>query len=281
MVIKQSRLMRTEWWPQPHRREISMYFELDDQAIDATIVPIIMYDEGLGTPSDRETHPENAAFAVFADPNCYINSRVDNMFCELTFSLTSKAIDDNIPAISVSFMPIHTAFKEDYIAIDELSSFEVQDILELQTEATDRQGFPLYAGTDLPEPFANSADVGTSVPGLSVDDSIEGVAFNSGQFYDALHYQTIEGKLKKVQSGLKWLTLTPNRPIAKIRIHQKSKTKRMNEYTFFGLLINVPVTGFFRQVAAAGDITAATNYVRADVKYRYNEWNQDFNFKKV
>ncbi len=199
----------------------------------------------------------------------------------MTFSLTSKAIDENIPAISVSFLVIAMAFKEDYIAIDELTSIEVQDELEMQTESTDRQGYPLYNGTNLPMPFATASDVGTLVPGLSVDDAVEGVSFNSATFYDALHYLTIEGKMKKVQSGLKWLTLTPNRPFAKIRIHQKSKTKRMNEYASLCVLINVPETGRFDQLAAVGDITAATNYVRADLVYRYNEWNPDFNFKKV
>ena len=62
--------------------------------------------------------------------------------------------------------------------------------------------------TDLPEPFTNAGDVGTLVPGLTADDSIEGVTFSNTAYYDALHYQTIEGKLKKVQSGLK--RLTPN-----------------------------------------------------------------------
>ncbi len=281
MTIKQSRLMRTEWWPQPHGRQASVYFELDNTVIDTTIFPIMMYDEGLGTPSAQETHPENAAFAITAEPNCFVNSRVDRINCQVRLSLTSKALDDNLPAVRMAFMPIHMNFKEDYIAIDELTSIEVQDEIEMQTESTDRQGYPLYNGTDLPEVVAGTGIIGTNVPGLTTDQKIEGVAFNDFTFYNALHYLTIEGKLKTVIGGLKWLTLTPNRPVATVNIHQHNSTKRMNEYAFRGVMVHVPEVGGFNQIVATGDITAATNYVRCDVWYRYNEWNPDFIFQKV
>ncbi len=280
-VIKQSRLMRTEWWPQPHTRGASIMFELDNAAIDTTTFPIIIHDEGLGTPSAIETHPENAAFVVSNDPNCHVNSRVDNIFAQLRLSLTSKAIDDNLTAVRCAFMVQALAFKEDYIAIDELSSLEVQDILELQTESTDRQGGPLYTGTDMPAAYTGSDSVGAAVPFLTTDDNLEAVAFIDSQYYNSIHYLTIEGKMKKVQSGLKWLTLTPNRPTATIRIHQKSSTKRMNEYAFLGCMVHVPVVDSEKQIPLTADITAATNYVRCDFRYRYNEWNPDFNFKKV
>lgn len=273
--------MRTKWWPQPHSRRVALMFELDNAVIDSTILPIAFYDEGLGTPSALETNPENAAFAISTDPNCFVGSRVNLVTAKLRFALTSKAIDDNIPSIRMAFMPLNLSFLEDYTAVDELTSIDVKDVLELQTESTDRQGGALYAGTDIPAAYTGSDSLGTGVPFLTVDDNAEGVAFNANVFYNAIHYHTIAGKLKTVQRGLKWLTLTPNRPIASINIRLASKSKRMNPYNYFGVLVHVPAVGNEHQNPVTADITAATNYVRMDFAYRYNEWNQDFNFKKI
>ncbi len=278
MTLKRNRRMtKMETYANPHVLLHSMFFELDNAAIDTTIYPLMNYDEGRGAPSALETNPQNASFVVDTSPNCFINSRVDKITSSLKFSLTSKAIDDNIPAIQVSFMLIKMAFKEGYIAIDELTSEEVQDVLELQTESTDRQGFPLYNGTKIVEKFSGSATLHANVDGLTTTQVIEGVTFSESTFYNALHYKTTSGMLKSSTRGLKWLTLTPNRPVAKVTLHIDSKVKRMNEYTFYGLLINVPIASSQYQIPVTADITAATNYVSVDVNCRYNEWNLEFN----
>ncbi len=276
-------MMKTTWWPQPHYDYVAMSFELDDATIDSTIVPLLRYDEGLGSPSAQETHPENAAFATRNSDGCFVNSRVNRMFTELQLSLTSHFRDDNLMGVKIAFSVIKLAFKEDYIAIDELTSVEVQDVLEMQTESTDRQGFPLWANADMAEPSTNHGNLAADVPGLTTDASIEGVAFDEALFYDAIHYYTISNKLKNAQRGLKWITLNDNRPYARIRINIDSKVKRMNEYTFFGLLLHCPIAGDGNgtQIVFADEITAATKYVTATVRSRFNEWNEDFNFKKI
>ncbi len=281
-LSKQRRLMKTEWFAQPHDMRHSFFFELDDETLNSTIYPIAMYDEGRGTPSANESNPENSAFLVDNNPNCFVNSRVDNVFCSLKFSMTSKAIDDNLPVIRFAVMPIHTAFIDAYTAIDELTSLEIQDVLMMQTESTDRQGFPLYiADKKMVPKFSGSNLMNSLVPGLTTTQQLESVAFATNSYYDMLHYLTNGAKLKSVQSGLKWYTVTPNRPTKEIRIHIKSNVKRMNEFTFFGALIHVPTVDTFNQPLVTGDITAATNYLLCDIHCRFNEWNQDFNFKKV
>ncbi len=168
MVIK-TRLMRTEWRPRPHDMQHAWNHGLETGVVNqTTIYPICMYDEGLGTPSAYESHPENAAFVAAAEPNCFVNSRVDKISCILSFALTKAAIEtDKVKIVRVAFMPIFMAFKEDYIAIDELTSIETQDVLEMQTEAPDRQGFPLYNTVKLVEKFTGSAVLAANVPGLT------------------------------------------------------------------------------------------------------------------
>ncbi len=280
-MATKTKLMKSLWHPRPHDSEGSLSFELDDATIDTTILPIAMYDEGLGAPSAYEANPQHASFVVTDDPNCFVESRVDRVFCRLKWGITSKFIDDNIPAVRCFYMPLFLAFKEDYIAVDELSNLKIQDTLELQTEATDRQGYPLYNGTDMTDKFGSSAHVGLNVPGLTADSGLEGITFTLNQYYDMLHYLRNSGKLKSVQGGIKWFTLTPNKPVATIDIRIRSSVKRMNEYTFFGVMIGCPVVDTADQIPVTADITAATRYVFCDWQIRFNEWNEDFYMKMV
>ncbi len=283
MALRVKQFTKVEMYAQPHQIGRQFAFELDDATLDSTIVPFAFYDEGMGAPTALETHPENAAFVVVAhQANCFINSRINLVLANLRFALTSKAIDDNLPAIRMAFMPIHMAFIDDYTAIDELSTLEVQDVLEMQTESTDNQGGPLYvAATDLPEPTASSAVYATTTPFLDTDTGLEAVAFSSGNFYNMLHFMTNSGKLKATQSGLRWFTLTPNRPVKEFDIGIVPKVKRMNKFTYFGCLIHVPILSNNDQVVAGGDVTAATQYVTCTSRVRYSEWNIDFNSRKV
>ncbi len=108
--------------------------------------------------------------------------------------------------------------------------------------------------------------------------NLEGVAFIDGNYYDNLNYFTTSKKLMKCQGGLKWGTLSRNKPSVKIKIRMRPKTKRMVPYSFFGVLVYVPIAGNAKQNMAIGDTTDIT-HVYARMHIRYNEWNQDFDMK--
>ncbi len=283
MVLRVKQFTKVEMYGQPHDLRYACAFEFDDETLNSTILPIAFYDEGLGSPTALETHPENAAFAVVVNQaNCFINSRINIVLAELRLSITSKFIDDNLPAIKIAFMPIHMAFIDDYTAIDELSTLEVQDVLEMQTESTDNQGGPLYvAATDLPETVAGNAVLNANTPFLDTDAGLEAVAFTTGQYYDMLHFMTNSGKLKATQGGLNWTILDANHPTKTFAINIVPKVKRMNKFAYFGVLVHAPISTADDQIVHAGDITAATQYVEAQMRARYTEWNQDFMSRKV
>ncbi len=276
-------LMKQKWWPQPHEINGSISFEFDDGTIDSTIVPICFYDEALGAPSSKETNPENAAFAIVAnEPNCFVGSRVNRIFAEFRFSVTKDFMEDNIAALRMAVMPIHCAFSEDYTAVDELSGVTVANALELQTEATDRQGGPLYvAGTDMPEKLTNSGLQGVNVPFLDTDQGLEAVAFSSAQYYQAISHQTISGKVRACSGGLRWFTMSPNNTFKRMRFGIVPKVKAMNPFTYYGMLLFAPAAGLKDQLPAVAELTAATDYVHVDWNIRYNEWNPEFNFGMV
>ncbi len=241
----------------------------------------MFYDEGLGSPFTYESHPEHASFVDANEANCFPESKIKNVIVEMMVSLTKGALEtDGLHAVQCCYMPIHMAFIEDYTAIDELTSVETQDVLEMLTESTDRQAHPLFNDIKLATKFGSSSTLPANQPGLTTTQLIEGVTFDHSLYYSALHYYTIAGKLKTVQSGMKWFTLTRNRPVKKIRFHITGDVKAMNPYTYFGIFFGVPPVGNRFQYHVAGD-TTNISHVAVDTHVRYNEWNLGFDHEKV
>ncbi len=281
-MASKTMLMKTKWYPQPHAVKYNWLHGLETGAVNNyTIVPIAFQDEGLGTPSAQETHPENAAFAVEPAANCFPDSRINIVTVELDVSLTKACLEtDKLPAVRCCYMPIFTSFLNDLTTIDELSSIEIQDVIELSSESTDRQTYPNYNDVKMVEKVANSALMDQLHPNLTTTQVLEGVPFDPVIYYNALQYLTISEKLKRVQGGLNWFTLTRFRPVKKIRIFIRPKVKRMNPYTFFGVLFGVPKANDDFQYPMSGE-TTNVSHVSVNFTSRFNEWHQDFNFKRI
>ncbi len=274
------KLMKTKWYPRPH--EISESFFLSAEiATGATIIPLMFYDEGLGTPSDEDTHPEHASFTQALEANCFPQSRVDSIFAQLQVSLTKGAFEtDKVQALKYAFMPIFIAFKEPHQATDEKTTQSIDAILELQIEDTDRQAYPLYNGTKVAEKYSGSATLPANQPGLTTTQVLEYVAFTGPDYYRALHYYTISELLKRVQGGLKWNIIKKQSPVHTIKLRLRRKSKNLLPYGFYGVLVWLPQVDTTYQLPVSGDTTAIP-HLTVSVMSRYNEWNPDFNFKRV
>ena len=86
------KLKRVRNYPAIHDEYHSYAHGLETAASNrATIIPVAMYDEGLGTPSALETHPENAAFAESNYPNCFVDSRIDFTYYLFLYVILSLA----------------------------------------------------------------------------------------------------------------------------------------------------------------------------------------------
>ncbi len=273
------RMSKVPEYPRPHNRDINFDMGAESAVVNNnTIVPIMNYDEGLGVINSYKSNPENASFAEYSGPNCYPTSRIDKIFCQLTASLTKLALEtDKIHALKFGTNLIHSAFNETGLANDEKSGLDLNEILELQVETTDRQMFPLYNTVDLKDGKTNLLlDMGADQAGLDTDLEIEGVAFAESKFYDCLHYYTNGKKLKSVQTGLQWHTLTKQNPVKVIRWNQQSNTKYMNPYTFLGVYVSLPQNASMYQIGKAAE-TTDVGHINFTLQYRFNEWNHEFN----
>jgi hypothetical protein len=281
-MVGRTKKRATTWYPRPHESKYAIAISADNTASARnTIIPLAFYDEGQGAPANYSAHPENASFTSVDKPNCYPDSRIDSVNAMLEVSLSQEALEtDKIHALKFGYMTIFTAFENVLTASDELTAETIKSILELQSEATDRQTYPLWTGTKMSEKISGEFTYDADVPGLTTTQVAESVDWNNDMFYDALQYYTISDLLKTVCGGLKWVTLTRSHPTIKIPIHIRNNVKRMNPYTFFGLLLTVPKEGTFYQFPKNGTLSAI-DHVFANVTCRYLEWNEGFDFDKV
>lgn len=280
-MVSAYRLTKEKQYPQPHDIDCQFLISADNSAGNCTIIPCIHHDEAM-LPSGKYTHPEHASFAETDESNCCAESKVFGIDAYMRVSLTPAAINtDKLQALRMAFMSIHGAF-EDFDATDELTGISVADVLELTKETTDRQTYPIYTGTDLTVKYTGSSDLGTTGMdfALTTDSKVENVAFDPDLYYDALNYYTISEKLKKVQDGLRWLTLTPNNPTRLIHFRMKSNAKAINPYTFLGHMIYVPEAGTKYQIPI-GTETTAISHVSVEYGARYLEWNDNFNHERA
>lgn len=272
------RLLKSDNYPRPHNDQLLVGHGLE--AANTTIYPISFYDEGKGAASSYNANPEHASFAETEEPNCYPESKLDTMKIQVELNLTKAFLDtDGLKQIRVGVMGIATNFLEDLTAKDELSGLEVEDVLELQHETTDRQTYPLWSGTDMKVVNTGQNTLPAAVPGLTTDQQIETVAFSVENYYDMIQYGTIAGKLKKCTTGLKWIVLTKDRIHRTIKFSIPYNAKRVNPYQFFGIMVTVPNSGNRNQIHIATE-SSNVEHVRVRFTSRYQEWNKQFNMER-
>ncbi len=266
-------------WPRPHDWSYNFAMPIESAAVRATtICPIITYDEGLGAMSAYKSNPVNASFVEAATDHCFPTSRVNRIFCELKAQMSKIMLTDAVSEVRFATSIIHCAF-DDGEAEDEVSTLDLNEIIELTGETTDRQTYPLWNDIDLHDFKSNAGlDMPAETPGLDTDLEIEATAFNLDDYYDCLHYYTNGAKLRTIMTPLKWHTIAKQKTSAQIlHFSQQSNTKFLNPYTFLGLLIHVPQNIDKDQYGKPADTTVETSTLEFTFHTRYNEFNHEFN----
>jgi hypothetical protein len=276
------RLRKTRHYPLPKTFENAWMMQVYSINGDTVPYPLAFHDEGKGSPSSKYTHPEHASFAEDNSPSVYPDSFLAKFRSLWTISLTKTALEiDKLPAVKFGLQFTAIAFKEKYEAKDEKSTHTIEDILELAMDSTDRYGRPLYNGTKVTEAWSGSADLAADVPGLTTSQQMEYDDFSIDEFYDTIQYKTNGPQLMKVQSGIRWYTLTRRHPTAMIKAHLKSRAKRSNPYMLWKGRIILPQASTHRQLVRTSDSTLGNDTLLVNVTTRGLEWNDDFIHRKL
>ncbi len=273
---------RQEEHPLPHNFNNTFQLHLEDETKNSAYIPIFRTSELAINPETIEVNPSNAAFGEDPGPTIHNGSIVPRVNFRMSATLTKAAIEtDKVRALLFNWMPVYTAFLSSLEAEDPRTAVQVEDILELQHDVTNKDTYPLNSSVNLSaaSDWPISTKPYTEVFGdwgLSVDLQYEGVAFDKELFFDAMQYYGNAGMLKKSVGPMKTIMVTRDRPY---RYHSSNFTnptvKRGNPYTFCGVLVHLPQANAADQLMLASD---TTNITHLDISFhvRFDEWNPNF-----
>ncbi len=269
-------------YPLPHNFGYGGQLQLEDETKNTLIATILRTSE-LAVGADAiEVNPSNAAFGEDTGPVIHNGSIVPRINMTLTMKLSKVAIEtDKIRNVLVNWMPIYIAFLNNLEAEDSRTAVQVEDILELQHDVTNKDTYPLHGTVDASSIFLQPLSTKPYVEaytdyGLTADAKPEYVAFDKELFYDALQYYTNSSMLKKSVGRMRTVVLTQNNVY---RFHSNNFTspivKRGNPYTFCGVLLHAPQGNQKDQLVNAAD-TTPLNHIDYRMNIRFDEWNPTF-----
>ncbi len=269
---------RTEY-PLPHNYPILFQLSLDSTtAKTGTHIPLIQNDLGLVAPDLIIANPEHGSFAEVAHMQCHKNSIIDNLTVRVRAHMAKGAIEtDKMRSCDFYILPIYTAFQNRIDAADTKTGISVGDILELTSETTGKSVHPIYNNVNLANGTVLTPHASTTVPlmGMTTDATLEAVSFDEDLFWDAMQFHTSAPMLRKVIGRLQKFHITRDKDITIFFKGVKGMVKRINEFTYCGLLIFSGKEGAKNSMFVAGDVTAIPHLTfRVDV--RYDEWNAEF-----
>ncbi len=251
---------------------------MNGTTLNSTHVPILCYDEGQGDPASYNANPQHASFATTDEPHCYPQSKVNSLYSKTVVSMSKECWNtDKIEEFLCCVIPVYFSFKEDYEATDEVSTSTVAALLEMQKEATDRQGYPIFNNANL---AGDNVAMGTAQLGLTTDDAIEGITFDIDALYNALHYYSNAGKLRTCMGKPIFKRVRRGKSATfNLSYKMNPKVKRLNEYTYCGRIITIFNAASDIQLCQASDDTAVTHAVVSTLD-RFAEWNDNFDMNR-
>lgn len=277
-------------YPLYHEFTYKFSMNLTDPVQDATICTLIRTSEvKVVTPEAIEVHPENAAFAENNGPLNHLGSIVPTMSISINAFLSeaSIAIIGADRPIKFNWMPLYTGFINSLTAEDTLSALQIEDILELKHDITNKDVTPLFV-SDLDNAVGHSADhpITTEPSGitdevfgdynLGVDLIMESVAFDKSIYFDLMKYGTNRAMLRKVAPHMNTAMVSARRPYSYYSNNfTYPSVKRINPYTFCGILFSLPQAGAIEQPVLDSEVTDV-EHLFLTLRCRYPEWNPNF-----
>ncbi len=278
-------------FPMYHEFTYKFSLQLEDVNQDSTIATLIHASEANAvTPESVNVNPSNGQFAENNGPLCHMGSIVPKMSMSINafLSIASAADIGADKPVIFNWMPLYTSFENSLTAVDDQTSLEVEDIIELQHDATNKDTTPLFSTANLDNVVghATGQPLTTEPPNitdetfddydLSVDTVMESVAFNKGIYFDHMRHGTNKAMLRKVAPHMNTGMVSARRPFKYFSNNfTYPAVKRMNPFTFCGILFHVPEAGATEQPILASE-TTVIEHIFFTLRCRYPEWNPNF-----
>ncbi len=274
----------------PLRHHLKYSFGLTNGAVakNSAMITIVKHYKGSNDPTGIIVNPHDEDLMYETGSICGKMSIIDKMKINMAFTLTEDGLADGIDTLRVQYMPIFTSFPHRLDEVDVDTSLSVASILELTKDATQEDITPAHStklvhGAALNQlPFATSTVNLTEVFGLmnlTTDTQPEGIPWDSTTFFKALTMFTNKGALKSCIGQMRSINLSRQRPLARVFINRfpPRDVRRIVPYSFFGMLIHVPMDTDETSPYYTGVMTGTTPCVGFKAIIDYHEWNSGHN----
>ncbi len=273
----------------PLRHKLNYSFALSARSAtqNSTICSLVRNHKSAIDATTIQVNPHNSGFQVDTGSIVSPMSIIDRLKMSIRIGLTDHAITtQRAKSVKVSWMPIFNSFDEKLLAVDDMSTDTVEEILELNTASASEQILPLFTTTKLntdgdseqnhPVSTATFAEVFGTLT-LTTDTKMESVAFDNTKFHQALKYYTNKGAMKTLIGRTRSITLTEGKPFANFFIDKfvPRAIRRIVPYSYFGILFHVPVSADDESYYYSNSLVALKADVGIKLLCNYHEWNAD------
>ncbi len=272
-----------EEYPLPHYWEMQFGMGLTTSTKPiTTIIPLLRHSELAINPSIIPVNPNYPTFAEDTGVTCQPGSIIPriNFTMNVKMSQPQYALD-TIQNIMFWWQPIYMAYKRRYDAEDDESGLDVGELIEMEYETTNKSAQPIYNGTDVFSagniPLSTIDDAnedGVTDWGLTTDDKLEGITLDTTVLHEHLRNATNKEMIKQVLGKRHYVNIKPRKDYLYHSNNATNSTvKRMNPYTFCGIIIHVPINTSIEQ-----NIRTISNieHLNFTIRSSFDEWNPNF-----
>ncbi len=268
--------------PLIHSNYISFSLDGENVLTDSTNVPLFHMSEANNAPENVEVNPTNDNYALETGTTIHRGSIVDKLKGRMRMNLTKDVIEtDKLRQLVVYYAPVYFSFLNSLDAEDEKLAIDVENTLEMQHATDNKDAFPLYNGTDLPD--ATNVQLSTvgftevfGDKGLTTDAKLEGLdMIEIRSWFEQLKYFSNSGMLKRALPRWHRVVLTRERPFLTPVRGVRGLVKRGNPYMYCGIIFHLPPIGGVNQFHLARDSTDIP-HINVSMEWTFEEWNTAF-----
>ncbi len=205
--------------------------------------------------------------------NCVTNSIIPKVAFNFSATMSEDMIEvSKARAIRFKWFPFYMSFN-DYIAEDDRTGLTIANLMETSGDTTQEEIFPLYDDTKL----LNAWTMPTAQAGLTASQVMENVAWDESLFYDALKYYGNGRKLSAMLGPIRSVTVTRDRPYFYASNNFTApRVKRMNSYSYCGVMFYVPKEGTNNQILELLTCTDSKSSLFFRGRTSFQEWNKSW-----
>ncbi len=274
-----------ELYPLRHKFAYSAGLSVITGTMNSTMFTLVRNYKAANDPDTIFVNPHHGSFETETGSVCAEMSIIDKLSLSLRFNFTELSDVDNLVAIRGWWQPIFFSFGEKLDSVDLKSTDTAAAVLNLTKDATQEDITPAF-GNKLPvlglshlsHPVstANLTEATTHL-NLTTDLTMEAVPHDDDLLMKALRYYTNKGAISSLLGRRRFFTVSKQMPHKSFFVKKfvPRSIRRIVPYTYFGLLIHVPLESEPEQFYYDATGTASKANVGVKALITYDEWNSD------